>query len=58
MTFRLAALMEVIRPQQAENNASERMASGSSSSSAHIQHGMLQVRLNNCLKLKEFLKLF
>ncbi|XP_025202841.1 CCR4-NOT transcription complex subunit 1-like isoform X4 [Melanaphis sacchari] len=40
----LAALLEIIRSPQAENNASERMASGSSSSSAHIQHGMLQGR--------------
>lgn len=39
--------MEVIRPPQAENNASDRVASGSSSSSAHIQHGMLQVWLIN-----------
>jgi len=40
--------MEVIRPPpQAENNASDRVASGSSSSSAHIQHGMLQVLLIN-----------
>lgn len=43
LSFRLAALMEIIRPSQTENTASERMASGSSSSSAHIQHGMLQV---------------
>lgn len=35
--------MEVIRP--AENTAAERMTSGTTSSSAHIQHGMLQVSL-------------
>ncbi|XP_050435609.1 CCR4-NOT transcription complex subunit 1 isoform X4 [Adelges cooleyi] len=48
----LAALIEVIRPSQAENNASvERITSGSggggggsSNSTAHIQHGMLQGR--------------
>lgn len=40
----LAALMEVIRPSQTENTAPERMASSSGSSSAHIQHGMLQVK--------------
>lgn len=47
LSVRLASLMEVIRPPQAENNASERIASGSSSSSAHIQHGMLQVQFIN-----------
>lgn len=49
--FRLAALMEVIRPSQgAENPASERMTSGSSSSSTsnNIQHGMTQVGFKVC----------
>jgi len=38
--------MDIIRPSQTENPSSERVASGSSNSSAHIQHGMLQVGFN------------
>lgn len=59
-SFRLSAIMEVVRPTQTENTSSDRMASGSSNSSAHIQHGMLQVRFlnfyNNCFMLVNNIK--
>lgn len=41
--IRLAALLDVIIPSQAENTSSERVASSSSSSTTHIQHTILHV---------------